>query len=44
MLNKARKWELDDIFFHEDEDPENLTLEEQEYWSKLLAQRGRFCL
>lgn len=38
MLNEVRKRELEDIFFHGDEDPEGQTPEEHEYWNELLTQ------
>ena len=35
MLSEERKKELEDIFFSENDEPEDLTAEEQKYWNEL---------
>ena len=38
MLDEVRKRELEEAYFHGNEDPVDLAPEEREYWSELTAQ------
>ena len=37
MLSGKRKRDLEDCFFHNDDPPEDMDFEEQEYWENLSA-------